>query len=199
MYNHNHPLAALIGSRICHDLTSPIGAVTNGLELLELSGMGASPEMTLILDSAADANARIRLFRLAFGTASASQSLRAEELRDILCTIYRSGRVTLVLDVSAPLRLPLAQILVLSLLCAEQSIPYGGTLSVTQHDDRFTVSATGARLQVNVELWNSLEAMAPAPEVTPAQVQFLLLPERLAALGRSLQIERGETELRLTF
>ena len=31
---NNVDLAALIGSRICHDLISPIGAITNGLELL---------------------------------------------------------------------------------------------------------------------------------------------------------------------
>ncbi|HMB47369.1 MAG TPA: histidine phosphotransferase, partial [Afifellaceae bacterium] len=28
-------LAALIGSRICHDIISPVGAITNGLEVLE--------------------------------------------------------------------------------------------------------------------------------------------------------------------
>lgn len=52
---------------------------------------------------------------------------------------------------------------------------------------------------MNDLLWNSLGAMPPAPEVTPAQVQFLLLPERLAALGRTPEVEHGETELRLRF
>ena len=31
-------LAVLLGSRLCHDLVSPLGAIGNGLELLELSG-----------------------------------------------------------------------------------------------------------------------------------------------------------------
>jgi histidine phosphotransferase ChpT len=197
--NHSQTLAALIGSRICHDLISPMGAVTNGLELLELSGMGSSPEMTLISESAADANARIRLFRLAFGAASESQNMRCEDLGDILATIYRAGRIALDYGLSGTVTQPLAQVVVLSLLCAEQTIPFGGTLKVTQQEDRLEVSATGGRLQVNDVLWNSLGAMAPAPEVTPAQVQFLLLPERLAALGRSAQVEHGETELRLRF
>ncbi len=199
MNNHSQTLAALIGSRICHDLISPMGAVTNGLELLELSGMGSSPEMTLISESAADANARIRLFRLAFGAASESQNMRCEDLGDILATIYRAGRIALDYGLSGTVTQPLAQVVVLSLLCAEQTIPFGGTLKVTQQEDRLEVSATGGRLQVNDVLWNSLGAMAPAPEVTPAQVQFLLLPERLAALGRSAQVEHGETELRLRF
>jgi histidine phosphotransferase ChpT len=197
--NHSQTLAALIGSRICHDLISPMGAVTNGLELLELSGMGSSPEMTLISESAADANARIRLFRLAFGAASESQNMRCEDLGDILATIYRAGRIALDYGLSGTVTQPLAQVVVLSLLCAEQTIPFGGTLKATHQEDRLEVSATGGRLQVNDVLWNSLGAMAPAPEVTPAQVQFLLLPERLAALGRSAQVEHGETELRLRF
>ncbi|MDT8327052.1 MAG: histidine phosphotransferase family protein [Roseovarius sp.] len=199
MNHHSQTLAALIGSRICHDLISPMGAVTNGLELLELSGMGASPEMTLISESAADANARIRLFRLAFGTASDGQNLRSEDLGDILGTIYRTGRIALDYGLSGAVAQPIAQVVALSLLCAEQTIPFGGTLKVTRQEAQFEVNAKGARLQVNDLLWNSLGAMAPAPEVTPAQVQFLLLPERLAAIGRTPRVEHGETELRLRF
>ncbi len=52
-------LAALIGSRICHDLISPIGAIGNGLELLSMAGAGG-PEVALISDSVSNANARIR-------------------------------------------------------------------------------------------------------------------------------------------
>ena len=38
MGQSNVSLSALIGSRICHDLISPIGAINNGLELLDMSG-----------------------------------------------------------------------------------------------------------------------------------------------------------------
>ena len=40
-------IAALLGSRICHDLISPIGAISNGVELLMLDGVAKGPEMTL--------------------------------------------------------------------------------------------------------------------------------------------------------
>ena len=56
-------LAALLGSRICHDLISPLGAIGNGIELLELSGID-SPEVALIREAVADANRRIKLFRI---------------------------------------------------------------------------------------------------------------------------------------
>ena len=51
-------LSALIGSRICHDLISPIGAIGNGVELLMMEGR-AGPEVALIAESVAAANAQI--------------------------------------------------------------------------------------------------------------------------------------------
>jgi len=45
----NINLSALIGSRICHDLISPIGAINNGLELLSMGAMQSdSPELALM-------------------------------------------------------------------------------------------------------------------------------------------------------
>ena len=51
-------LAALLGSRICHDLISPIGAIGNGLELLMMDPGTHGPEMSLISESVGHANAR---------------------------------------------------------------------------------------------------------------------------------------------
>ncbi|MEO0403208.1 MAG: histidine phosphotransferase, partial [Pseudomonadota bacterium] len=65
----NVNLAALIGSRICHDLISPIGAINNGLELLGMSDQRDGPEIDLISESVENASARIRFFRIAYGAA----------------------------------------------------------------------------------------------------------------------------------
>ena len=65
MGTSNVNLAALIGSRICHDLISPIGAINNGLELLGMTGSSEGPELQLITDSVGSATARIRFFRIA--------------------------------------------------------------------------------------------------------------------------------------
>src|SRR5690606_27339952 len=77
-------LAALLASRMCHDLVSPLGAIGNGLELLEMYGAAAGPEHALIADSVAAAGARLRLFRLAFGHAGDGQRLPVAELRELL-------------------------------------------------------------------------------------------------------------------
>lgn len=69
MTSHTHNLESLIGSRICHDLISPIGAIHNGIELLMLGQTKDVPdeEMSLIFDSCRHAENKVKFFRLAFG------------------------------------------------------------------------------------------------------------------------------------
>ena len=67
MSQNNVNIGALIGSRICHDLISPIGAINNGLELLSMSDERDGPEFDLITESVGNASARIRFFRIAYG------------------------------------------------------------------------------------------------------------------------------------
>jgi len=55
-------LSALLGSRLCHDLISPIGAISNGMQLLEMT-TSPTPEVELIRQSVDNVNARIRYFR----------------------------------------------------------------------------------------------------------------------------------------
>ena len=78
-------IAALIGSRICHDLISPIGAIGNGVEILTMSAsVGSSPELGLIADSVHHTNARIRFFRIAYGAASMDNVIGRQEVISVL-------------------------------------------------------------------------------------------------------------------
>jgi histidine phosphotransferase ChpT len=53
MPRERQSLADLIGSRLCHDLSNPLGAIGNGVELLDLTGAAQGPEMDLIRDAVA--------------------------------------------------------------------------------------------------------------------------------------------------
>ncbi|MBQ0811901.1 histidine phosphotransferase family protein [Roseovarius sp.] len=196
-----HPtqaLGSLIASRICHDLVSPLGAVGNGLELLGLSSSTTGPEMALVTASAAQALARVRLFRLAFGQAEADQVTRAEELGDILSTLHAGGRIALALHITGPLPRPVAQILLLGLLCVEQALPQGGHISLGQTPAGWQIVATAPRLAPNPDLWQALCAGGPWPNVSPAQVHFLILHHCLLARGAAIQQTLSETEFRVT-
>ena len=78
-------IAALIGSRICHGLNSPIGAIGNGVEFLTMSAsVGSSPELDLITDSVHHTNARIRFFRIAYRAASMDNVIGRQEVISVL-------------------------------------------------------------------------------------------------------------------
>ena len=78
-------LANLIGSRICHDLISPIGAIHNGIKLLILTAQDHSdPEVSLIADSCKTAPDLIKFFLITFGKNGEGKSLSALMAQTIL-------------------------------------------------------------------------------------------------------------------
>jgi histidine phosphotransferase ChpT len=128
-------LNSLLASRICHDLISPLGAIGNGVELLAMSGVAAGPELSLITESVANANARIRFFRVAFGPASPGQTIGRAEIVDILPTMTRSGRQTLswqAADTEFDRRE--TKLAFLCIGCLEAAMPWGGKITVTRRD-----------------------------------------------------------------
>lgn len=197
-YNNAH-LAVLIGSRICHDLSNLIGAVSNGLELMELSGGPRGPEMALVSDSAASAKARILLFRLAFGIAAKGQLVSSDEVAEILRQQYAESRIEVIWSVSGEQPRPVIRAALLALLCAEQSLARGGVLTVRKDRKAWTVSACGEHLLINPALWDVLKGR-PAPEdMPPAAVQFLLLPHLLTELGLNCESHLSENLAEIRF
>lgn len=60
----------LLCSRLCHDLVSPVGAISNGVELLTEMGPDAEA-LTLVGQSAQAAANRLKFYRVAYGAAGA--------------------------------------------------------------------------------------------------------------------------------
>ena len=78
-------LASLIGSRICHELISSIGAIHNGAELILLSGaMQHEAKISLITQSCQNAASRIKFFCFGFGVSGSDREPSADTLLDIL-------------------------------------------------------------------------------------------------------------------
>lgn len=191
-------LATLIGSRICHDLISPIGAINNGMELLSMTGSVGGPEMELISDSVNNANARIRFFRVAFGAAGEQQLGRAEVV-GILDDLSKGGRMKYAwgpLDGASRSDVRLA---FLAALCLETALPYGGTVQALNSDGQWTITGEGSKLNIDDELWARVSGGQSATEITPALVQFALLPEAAKAAGRTVRVEQGLEKLVIQF
>jgi len=185
-------LATLVGSRICHDLISPIGAIGNGVELLELTSGSASPEISLISESVQNANARIRFFRIAFGAAKADQIVSRKDVLSILEATARGGRLTYYWQADGDHQRTDVRIAFLLLLCFETAMPIGGDVSVQQVGGQWVLTARSERLNIDPDLWSPLQNNMASPTETAAQVQFALLPEVMSETDRKLDISFGD-------
>lgn len=190
---------ALLGSRICHDLISPLGAIANGVELLLMSGGAATPEVALIAESVANANARIRFFRVAFGSASSDQRMGRPEVTAILTDVTTGGRLSF--DWLVPGDVPRTEVRLafLAMQCCETAMPYGGRISFGRDAGRWTIKATATRLKLETDLWAAVQKPAPMPQVSSAQVHFPLFAAGIAAQRRALQIDLSPAAITIQF
>jgi len=192
-------IAALLGSRICHDLISPIGAIGNGVELLMLDGGAPGPEVALITESVGQANARIRFFRVAFGAASGDQRIGRAEVTSILAAMTGGGRVTIDWQGPPDMARREVKLVFLLILCLETAMPHGGRILIERGEGGWTVTGHTARPRVDPDLWEVLSNPAAAAEIGPAHVQFLLVPEEVARQHRRLTVEVDPAAIRFPF
>ena len=192
-------LTALLGSRICHDLISPIGAISNGVELLMMEGNARGPEIALISESVSNASARIRFFRVAFGASGGEHRVGRSEILAIVEDITRGGRLTI--DWSSPTELPRRDVKLafLLILCLETALAYGGKIEITQVDGRWSLIGRAAKMKIDADLWEVLVNPAATPDISPAQVQFLLVPDEFQRQHRRLTAHLTDGEIRLGF
>lgn len=145
-------LAALLCSRVCHDLISPVGAVVNGMEVLEDTSDESTKTfaLDLIKKSANQASARLQFCRLAFGAAgSAGASIDLGDGESVARGFIEDEKVKLTWGFTRIL-LPKNRVkLLLNLiLMASQMIPRGGTIEagpIGEGDTMgFRLTATGS-------------------------------------------------------
>ncbi len=154
-------LAALIASRVCHDIISPVGAITNGLEVLEedTNEDMRTFAMDLIHKSARQASAKLQFARLAFGAAgSAGASIDLGDAETVAKGFMAGEKATLSWTATRVL-MPknLVKLLLNLILIAGHAIPRGGVIKVVvtgaAEAPTFTLTCEGtnARIPANVE------------------------------------------------
>ena len=149
-------LAALLCSRVCHDVISPVGAIVNGLEVLDEE---KDPEMRsfaldLVKKSATMASAKLQFCRLAFGAAgSAGASIDTGDAESVTRGLLGNDKVKL--DWRAPrILMPKNKVKLILNLCliAAGTIPRGGTMTVdvegTADEARILIHCKGSYSRV---------------------------------------------------
>ncbi|MGY5808180.1 histidine phosphotransferase ChpT [Rhizobium sp. LEGMi198b] len=148
-------LAALLCSRVCHDVISPVGAINNGLELLDEGGADADA-MELIRTSALNASVRLKFARLAFGASgSVGASIDTGEAERAAKDFAAAEKKTEVswIGPRAIVAKNRVKLLLNLFLVAYGSIPRGGNIEVTLEnpdlDAKFTITAKGRMMRVS--------------------------------------------------
>ncbi len=150
-------LAALIASRVCHDIISPVGAITNGLEVLDEENNEEMREfaMDLIRKSARQASAKLQFARLSFGAAgSAGAEIDLGDAHSVADGYMAGEKSDLVWNVPRLLMgKNKVKLLLNLLLIANQCVPRGGTITVEMLNEdaqapsfRLTAQGLNARI-----------------------------------------------------
>ncbi|WP_299815351.1 histidine phosphotransferase family protein [uncultured Jannaschia sp.] len=187
-------LIALLGSRLCHDLVSPIGAIGNGLELLEMTGVGGD-EMALIRASVESAKARIRFFRLAFGSGAGDGIVPAREMREALDAMYAETRTKVLWQDEEDRPRSEMRLACLALNCVEVATPWGATVEVSRNKASWVVHVTAKRLRIDAPLWESLGNGELPADLKGSEVQFGILGRESRRQRRPVSVRADETHL----
>ena len=198
-------LAALLCSKVCHDLISPVGAIVNGLEVLDDNPKPEDRDfaLELIRKSAKTASARLQFCRLAFGAAgSAGAQIDLGDAQTMARGHIEDAKTSITWNLPR-LLLPKNRVKLLlnMMVVAQQTIPRGGVLTVDPIGEgetmSFRVAATGlnARLPQNIvnllagAQQSTIDAHAVQPYYTRLLVDACGLKVTLAADGEAMVVQ----------
>jgi histidine phosphotransferase ChpT len=192
--------SALMVSRVCHDLVGPLGAVVNGLEVLEDETDAAMREdaLKLVASSANQALARIQFMRIAFGAAgSAGAELDLQEVGRLVAGLLEGGKTRLEWDV-AHVYWPKdwAKLLMNATLLGADCLPRGGLLKVTANSDSggpaFRITADGAYARLNEDVEKALRGEQAIEAVDARGIQSFLTYKLSRSVNAAIAITARE-------
>jgi histidine phosphotransferase ChpT len=195
--------AALVSSRICHDVINPVAAISNGLEMLAEEPDEAMREaaMDLIRKSAAQASAKLQFARLAFGAAgSAGAEIDLRDAEKVATDFVQGGGKHQVVWQGPAVTLPKNKVKLLLNLVALGivALPRGGTISVEVTGGPpavgFRIAAKGDSARLT-DLVKSLLAGGNGVAVDAQSIQPYYTGRVAAAAGMAVTAEAREGEV----
>lgn len=197
-------LAAMMCSRLCHDMLSPVGAFANGLELLATETDPAMRQncIELLEQSALISTNKLKFFRLAFGAAGGfGDRVPVEEAKDLISALATDkGRIQLEWALSDPnLAKPAVKVLLNFAQIAVDALVRGGTLTVGAErrdgNTELVVRATGAKIAFDETIGHALEGTLTSSELSSRTAAAHMIHLLAVETGGSLQYMLDEGTL----
>jgi histidine phosphotransferase ChpT len=201
-------LLELICSRLCHELVNPIGAVSNGVELLTEIGGGMDKEaLGLISQSAKTAGQRLQFYRIAYGQAAAIASeMSLAQVGELVNDVLSSHRLRFEwpkTGAEGTRRLGKSSVKLLFnlTLVAAEALPRGGTvtLEVTPDGDKIGLLLTseGDPAGLSEATRAAFEGRAGFESLTPRTAHAYFTGRLAAALGVAIDLTERSGSVRL--
>ncbi|MEN3930033.1 histidine phosphotransferase family protein [Microvirga sp. W0021] len=196
-------LSALLCSRVCHDVISPVGAIVNGLEVLEDEKDTSMRDFAfeLIRKSAQQASARLQFSRLAFGAAgSAGSMIDLGDAEQVSRGLFPEDKVTVGWNGPAAYFPKNKVKLLLNLVMITGSaIPRGGHLEVTVEGTpescEFTLTAKGPNARINKDMEALLSGESESGSVDAHGIQAFYAGMVAQASKMAISVISGENEV----
>ncbi|GGC07943.1 hypothetical protein GCM10011494_28240 [Novosphingobium endophyticum] len=197
-------LASLLCSRLCHDMLSPVGALSNGLELLADE---KDPEMRQrcleLLDQSARISAdKLKFFRLAFGAAGGfGELIPVNEARVLIDGLVASNaRISINWALSSEaMPKPAIKTLLNFGMIGIEALPRGGTLDIAAElrdgTSEIVVRSAGPRIAFDRDIGRALEGALPEGELSSRTAPAAMLHQLAQETGGGLQFVLAEDAL----
>ena len=195
--------AEILASRLCHDVISPIGAISTGLELFQEVVPPLSVEsqeiFDLIFESAKAATLRASMFRAVFS--GGGSALPLKEARLLLEKYFESTKLTLHWESSCPTEAPFkgwSRLLMNAILCISDCAPRGGELHVTMPDNMFfSLHLKADPIILHHETSEVLDGKCTVQDLTPRNALYHFLYYLMQENGAegSVQHQTASSEL----
>jgi histidine phosphotransferase ChpT len=209
--NHDTKLAEMIATRLCHDLTGPIGAVNNGAEFLDEEGFDMQNEaVQLILTSAHEAVNRLQFYRQAYGRVGESGEASLSDKKKITVDFFSGTKVKVDwpdshTDASGvSISQKMSRLMLNLFVIAGASAIRGGVLAVrvSQSDvgeKQIDIEVTGETIKLDADtaaILNKSEAVALTPKTAQPYLAMKLAEELHAQVA--FTVDSGVFAIRVT-
>ena len=189
-------LAALLCSRLCHDMLSPIGALSNGLELLaDEKDAGMRGRIVELLEQSAKTSAdKLKFFRLAFGAAGGfGDSVPVEEARGVIdALVGNNGRIEARWALAGgTLPKPAVKVLLNLALIGIDALVRGGTLDLgaEAHEGQteIVIRAAGPRIAFDPLVGKALDGSLSSADLSSRTAPAAMIRHLVESLGGEVQ------------
>ncbi len=199
-------IAEMLCTKFCHDITGPVGAVSNGAEFLREEMKDVQSQAADLIESASkEAVARVQYYRQAYGVGVPGSPASLTEAYTLAKNFFAYGKIKLVwedrhTDQSGVEITHIQKKIILNLLViGAASLIRGGTLTFEINDEKASITAKGDAIKLNPDYENCLKGNLPEEQVDSKLIQVYYTRKLCEDNGNDVSISKDTDSVTFSF